>query len=302
MGKRIKMWALVLLCLVGMGVAKPILKESIEGFEPGKISFNKGTFEEGLQSTKEFLGNLGNMKLETGVNYDVEDAMTFVDSYEIWEDDLSKTYLTEGDLPETMKVMVGGGSLIIEETTEEEIYVEAEGGFRLQGYVEDGQLTVSMVSKSVMSTDYDSPEVRLYIPENLNLFDVLIDAGAGEVRVNGLSAATMKAKVGAGTITMEDMVVSDTDLSVAAGSMNFSGEVRGPLKAILTAGKMNMQIGGEVTDFNYLVSETAGGVLLDGDSVFTEDDKAAKIDNGATKSMELYCTMGEIKVDFVSSI
>lgn len=302
MRKRVKELALVLVCLVAMGALKPILKEELTDFDPSKISFNKEIFQEGLQSTKEFLGNLGNMKLETGVNYDVEDAMTFVDTHEIWEDDLSKTYLTQGELPESMKVMVGGGNLIIEETSEEEIYIEAEGGFRLQGYVEAGQLTVSMVSKSVLTTDYESPEVRLYIPEDLNLFDVYIDAGAGDVYLNGVSAATMKAKVGAGTVVMEDMVISDADLSVAAGNMNLTGEVKGSVKAVLTAGKMHLQIDGKESDFDYRVSETAGSVLLDGEGVFTEDDKAAKIENGATKSMELYCTMGEIKVDFTPSI
>ena len=114
--------------------------------------------------------------------------------------------------------------------------------------------------------------------------------------------ATMTAKVGAGKTSMSDMVVSDADLSVAAGNMDFAGKIRGNAKCVLTAGKMNMQLDGEVTDYNYRVSETAGGVLLDGDTVFTEDDKAAQIDHGATKSIELYCTMGEIKVDFTSSI
>ena len=297
-----KMIALVLLCLVGMGVAKPIVREYVTDFEPGKVTFEKGMFEEGWQSTKDFFANLSKMELETGVNLEVEDAMTFSERYEVWEDNLPKTYLTDGELPESMALLVGGGELYIEETDEEEIFIEAEGGFRLQGYVESGKLTVSLVSKSTLTTNRKSPKVYLYIPQNLNFFDIQIDVGAGELYIDGVSTATMTAKVGAGKTSMSDMVVSDADLSVAAGNMDFAGKIRGNAKCVLTAGKMNMQLDGEVTDYNYRVSETAGGVLLDGDSVYTEDDKAAQIDHGATKSIELYCTMGEIKVDFTSSI
>ena len=68
-------------------------------------------------------------------------------------------------LPESLRVTVGGGTLTIEPTTENAIYIEAEGGFRLQGFVEDGVLEIIMVSKSSFASDYEPAKVTLYLPE-----------------------------------------------------------------------------------------------------------------------------------------
>ena len=289
------------LCVYVAMSFRPYLRELWKEQPQEKIVLDKNVWGDAKEKAKNFISNLSEMKIESGVNYNIEDATAFVETYEIWENSLEKTYLAKEKLPESLRVTVGGGTLTIEPTTENAIYIEAEGGFRLQGFVEDGVLEIIMVSKSSFASDYEPAKVTLYLPEGLNFFKAEFGLGAGEILVNGLSAATLEIDVDAGAMEMTDVVALDADLYVSAGSMKFAGDVKKTLLTSITAGSIALEMEGSVNDFNYYASEVAGGIVLDGESVYTEEDEAAKIDNGATESMDLYCTMGEIKVDFTLS-
>ena len=246
---------------------------------------------EALEEAKE------SVELNSG-NYDIDEATMFSEEHPIWEGDMDKRQIVEAtELPDALRITVSGCGLSVKESADDSIYIEGSGNYRMQGYVEENTLILSMVSKGELTKNMESAKVVLYLPKDWNYFDASITVGAGSVDVDTLSAATIAAEVGAGSLVMHNANTSDAKLSVGAGNLEYNGSVGQALEATVTAGMLDMSLEGDADDFNYEVNKIAGVIEI-GDVVMKDKELSTEINNGASKTAGLQCTIGKIELSF----
>ena len=113
----------------------------------------------------------------------------------------------------------------------------------------------------------------------------------------GTELKKLKAQVGVGTLTVDDLQVEELDGECGVGEFDFSGEIKksGNLKCGI--GSMNLDLAGSEKDYDYSLECGMGEISL-GDRDFSGLASGQEISNGSDKQLTLECGMGEIEVDF----
>ena len=113
----------------------------------------------------------------------------------------------------------------------------------------------------------------------------------------GTDIRTLKAQVGVGTLTVDDLQVEELEGHCGVGEFDFSGEIKktGNLKCGI--GSMYLELAGSEEDYDYSLECGMGNISL-GDRDFSGLGSGQEISNGSDKKLTLECGMGEIEVDF----
>ena len=113
----------------------------------------------------------------------------------------------------------------------------------------------------------------------------------------GTDIRKLKAQVGVGTLTVNDLQVEELDGECGVGEFDFSGEIKkfGNLKCGI--GSMYLNLVGSEKDYDYSLECGMGNISL-GDRDFSGLGSGQEISNGSDKKFTLECGMGEIEVDF----
>ncbi len=261
------------------------------------------------------LDNLLENKWEFGSVYDLEEATIFDSDHTIWNGSLDRELISQGSVEELI-LEVGGSMVKIEDSDDENIYIEGKNVGKMQAYVEGSTLYVKSVRPANLMDEIKNSEITLYLPEDCSLHLVDVSLGAGQLKMEDMEIANMKASIGAGQLLLEEMNIETLEVSlgagelrakdmtvyilsasIGAGNMDFEGAVNGSAEIGCSMGNVSMELEGDKQDFNYQLSCVAGNMEIDGDS-YAGAAVERTIDNGADKSMEIDCSMGNVKVEF----
>lgn len=282
----------------------------------GRKDGGRGNMEELLS---EFGGEWVNFDLENGfgfTGYDVEESSIFDSTHTTWKGDVEKQMICQGNI-ETLKLEIGGSMVEFQNSDDGNIYIEGKSVGKLQAYVEGGVLYVKSVRPANLMDEIKNSTITLYLPnENRALQQLEVSLGAGQLQLEHLAVQNMTASIGAGQLLLtdmalgtlevslgagelraEDVTVENLTASIGAGNMELTGGIYTGAKISCSMGNVRLELEGEQKDFNYELSCVAGNMEIDGSS-FSGAVMDRSIDNGAAKSMEIDCSMGNVEVIF----
>ena len=143
----------------------------------------------------------------------------------------------------------------------------------------------------------NSKKAQYFFGINISSFGSSKDVAIVLEVPKGTDIRKLKAQVGGGTLTVNDLQVEELDGECGVGEFDFSGEIRkfGNLKCGI--GSMYLNLVGSEKDYDYSLECGMGNISL-GDRDFSGLGSGQEISNGSDKKFTLECGMGEIEVDF----
>ncbi len=292
----------------------------------GCVCYMAGRNNEGRERMDEVLSQISGGRLHLDLEnswgifssddiYDINDASVFRDDYEIWQGDAEKQRICQGGFYE-LDLEIGGSMVEIAKSDDAYVYIEAENAGKLQAYLEDGVLFVKAVRPSSLFDEIKNSSITLYLPEDCQLMQMEVSLGAGQLRMKELKVEEIDAEIGAGQLLLENMEPYAMELSlgagemiaenvslgtlsaeIGAGNMEFSGAIRENAEIECSMGNVSMKLAGKETDFNYDLSCVAGNMEIGGDK-YSGAAMEREIGNGASKYIEVDCSMGNVEITF----
>lgn len=213
-----------------------------------------------------------------------------------------------------LDINLGGGEFYIRNSSDEKFYIKAEHAEKLQIYAEDEELYLkalrSRISKDetkvylyIPQADYDKADVSLgagmlIFEDTFSTDDFVAEVDAGQMIIENITCRNLDVNVGAGEFVTESVSVSDeTQLKVGAGHIEMNGTAGVSLDIKCSMGGVELNLDNSETDFNYEIECIAGSVEI-GAKEFAALSKEKRIDNQASKEMDIECSMGAVILDF----
>ena len=140
-------------------------------------------------------------------------------------------------------------------------------------------------------------DVALDIPADLELEDVLVELGVGDVEIEKLLVKyTLNMKLGTGDVEIEHLSAGTLDVSCGVGNLEIE-KLRLEGSASIEGGVGDTRIGMLATanDFNYEISTGVGDVRIF-DSEFRGLGGAKKISNGSDKEIVIHSGVGDMEI------
>lgn len=133
--------------------------------------------------------------------------------------------------------------------------------------------------------------------EQLSAETLVLELGAGEVRINELNASR-EADIagGAGQITVDSGVLHDLDLEMGVGELNLTAALTGDCELELGIGQSNIKVLGDRAEYRLDLQKGLGSLTVDG-----VDVSNTKANTGGHHSLTIHGGIGAIYVDFVQS-
>lgn len=251
--------------------------------------------------------------LEDTVNYEIEDAMIFDDSFEIFSGDVKMEFAQE-EITE-LDVEVGGCNFVVKESDDDKFYVEAEGTKKFQAYVHSGILVIKGTIKTVIGNNF-SGDIVLRVPKGftfekadmeigagvMDLGDMSADkldmeVGAGQITADTLIADTLNVAVGMGEAVIDDMQVNKLDAEVGMGNFSAKGSADEKVIVECAMGNVEMKLDGTSKDYDYSIECGMGNVTIGGNT-YSGLANEKNINNGADRKMDVECAVGNIDIRF----
>lgn len=140
-------------------------------------------------------------------------------------------------------------------------------------------------------------DVVLDIPADLELEDVLVELGVGDVEIEKLLVKyTLNMKLGTGDVEIERLSAGTLDVSCGVGNLEIE-KLRLEGSASIEGGVGDTRIGmlANENDFNYEISTGVGDVRIF-DSEFRGLGGAKKISNGSDKEIVIHSGVGDMEI------
>lgn len=249
-----------------------------------------------------------NAPTELKINGEIQDLITIGQPGEISADGIRNLELT-----------LGAGQFYIREKDNDDgmISIQVQGVGDCNYYTDEGTLHVeSFKGNHFIGEDLSQNQIIIEFPKgssydevelicgagvaevvNITANEMEIEAGAGEVRVHSANITKFSANIGAGRVESSDMTAQEVCLEVGMGECIYQGKILGELEAECDLGNMEIVVEGSESDYNYELECSAGNIDLGGRSV-TGLATEQNINNGASKTFDISCNMGNITVSF----
>ena len=140
-------------------------------------------------------------------------------------------------------------------------------------------------------------DVALDIPADLELEDVLVELGVGDVEIEKLLVKyTLNMKLGTGDVEIEHLSAGTLDVSCGVGNLEIE-KLRLEGSASIEGGVGDTRIGmlANENDFNYEISTGVGDVRIF-DSEFRGLGGEKKISNGSDKEIVIHSGVGDMEI------
>ena len=276
--------------------------------------------DKGKEKAKEVTGQLstqiGKQNWELEGSYDIDTENWFEEEVEIYSGTKSYSKLSSGQVDHFF-LQAAGCKVILEVTEEKDFYFSFENMKKVQAYQKGNSLFIKGLRDTLINEENEESQLRLYIPdscilesanlelgagilqaENMNTGNLEMSVGAGKVSIVSLEADELQVSVGAGAVSLENVNVHNAKISVGAGNMSMTGLITGNVGGECAIGNLELNLQGSMKDFNYDLQCMAGNILLNGEK-HSGINEGMVIGNAASKSMELNCAMGNMKITFV---
>ena len=250
------------------------------------------------------------------IDYIIDEDIGFNSRYSILKGSVEKFSLGS-DIRE-LDLEVGACSFTTEPSPDNNFYLEAQYAGKLQSYVEDGTLYIRSTATVKKWNELNGCRIVLYVPENAYFDEAEIEVGAGRLEFDSLRAKEISLSVGAGQISLDDLQTDSLEVSVGLGQIELKKAVMGTLDAevgvgeFVAAGILNgdadvecsmgnvtLTLEGSLRDYNYELSKAMGNVTL-GNSSSSGFSSGKYVDNGANKTIDVDCAMGNVTVQFTN--
>lgn len=246
----------------------------------------------------------------------LDDMPKILEGYDAIDGD-RKEYSIEGDV-QKLKVETGACIMEVGKSEDGDFHVETVNMKDFQCYVKGGTLYLKSTQHVNHINDalQTSRGVKLYVPEGTAFSDIDIEFGAGSIELGDLTADKIELDIGAGWVsgqeinvnkmavsigsgsaTLKEVTADNFSVEVGMGSLEFSGSIQSKADVECAMGSVEMELEGAEADFNYDI-ESAMGSLQIGKHDYSGLAKEKKINNGASKKIEVECAMGSIEISF----
>ena len=248
------------------------------------------------------------------VDYSIEEDIGFNSSYTILKGRVEKFSLGS-DIRE-LDFEVGACSFTTEPSPDDCFYLEAEYAGKLQSYVEDGTLYIRSTAAVKKWNELNGCRIILYVPEDayfddaeievgagqlefdrLHAKDISLEVGAGQISLSNLQTESLEVSVGLGRLELKDMTVGTLDAEIGMGEFAAEGALNGDADVECSMGNVSLKLEGSQRDFNYELSKAIGNVTL-GSSSSSGFASEKYVDNGANKTIDVDCAMGNVSIRF----
>ncbi len=163
---------------------------------------------------------------------------------------------------------------------------------------ENGILKISYENYDIVNLfqflDYDIPSVNITLPSNeLNSVKIIMEAGstsiynintqklavsltAGDISLSGLNVTeSAKFEMTAGETSIYDSDIKNLEIDKTAGDLNIENSVlTGTIKISSTAEDCNINILGNLEDYSFDVTKTAGNLNINGNTSIPDNENA----------------------------
>lgn len=219
-----------------------------------------------------------------------------------------------------LHIMNGVGELTIEKGSSDKVRVTASD------VTKDFRTTVVSGDELKISTKSDfwnifswginvhkKPRITVYLPEGFDGKKVVIDAGAGNIRVedlncekldinagvgningNNINAGTLDIDGGVGEITLDAITTGDSDIDAGVGNIRIQGTLKGRNTVDAGVGDIRMNLEGSTDDYNIKVDPGVGSIYVDGNKY----GKMSWNNKTAENSIDIDGGVGSIHIDF----
>ncbi len=162
----------------------------------------------------------------------------------------------------------------------------------------------------------DLQKVEITLPKGMEFHTIDLEVGAGVLVADTLIAEKLQLELGAGLaeiancicetadinmaageVLIENGAVEKLDLDMSMGNFYFAGSVSEELGADCEMGRIEIELPGEDSDYNYTIDCGMGKVTV-GDSSYGGVACSKKVDNNADIELDFNCGMGDINVIF----
>jgi len=230
------------------------------------------------EETEFFTSDFDNISISVGAMHTVFRASDDANLHIINESDQNVKAYIMGD-----KLKIESDNKVSVSTDDGVIYIDLPGGMILD--------TVDM--------SYDAAYIESEDELDIYCDKFVIDLGAGDVGLGGITSDEIEVNVGAGNVELTNTRAEDLDVSVGMGGFTLKGDVTGDLDADCSMGNIDLLIDSPKEDHNIRYKVSAGNFSVDNND-YSGIGNGDVIDNDADSDYNFDCSMGNISVKFVS--
>lgn len=186
----------------------------------------------------------------------------------------------------------------------------------VQTYYKNGKLVIKEKKRNLFFNG-DKGDLIVYIPENMILEKLEINAGAGNIRIAPVVAKEIDLDLGAGKVEIENMIAHhkadidggtgellihngyfyDLDLDVGVGKVSLTSTLFGNTKIDAGVGEVVVNLLGNKSDYKIRVDKGIGSAKLDGENI-----KSDVFYGTGKNSLEIDGGVGSISVQFKEQV
>lgn len=246
---------------------------------------------------------------------DFDSNVDFDSNFEIFDGNYSSNNLGTKDQIKNLQVELGGGELIIEESSSDQIQVHSENAMKFQCYVDGDTLYVKGL-KNIVTPGINHNTIYLELPSDMIFQEVNLTLGGGQILIDELNSSECTISLGAGYVEADTLFTDDLDISVGAGAVaiadgkakntvfdvgmgeiQFEGEILGDLDASCSMGSIDLDLAGQENDYNYNLDCSMGEIEINNSS-YAGMASTRNIDHDAAYNITIECSMGSVDLDF----
>lgn len=209
----------------------------------------------------------------------------------------------------------GAVDFAIKESSDGNIYVEYDD--RLKNEIKADSDTLKVKTENKKTATFDKRKVIVYVPDDMKLKDVDINAGAGllvcevsfeandidielgagEMQFDRVKTDKADIDLGAGKISFSEFIAKNADIKVAMGDLALSGDITGNLSLDCGMGNAALNLSSKESDHNYDY-EVGMGNLSAGTVEISGIAGSREIDNNASSNYDVEVGMGNVSIAF----
>lgn len=244
-------------------------------------------------------------------------------------DNRSETFYFQEYKDDIKKIQVENGIYNLEVMEGDEFLVEFKNvNENTTTKVKDDTLHVeqtgSIFNTSIINLNFlgigenKSGKIIIQVPKGFQFEEFKLDAGMGNITLNGIIASTFKVNggvgniqcnyitsdkvsidCGAGNLSLDDVYFKNTDINGGVGNIDLFGVLKGNMKIDCGIGNILLNIDGYEEDYKLKIDQGIGRVKVNGEKVSSE---YINNENSNNYFIDIDGGIGNVDIDFIAGI